>query len=316
MDFGDILIVVSYVIVLLCPLAIAIFDSYELDLRTHVKHLVENTSLSYAKQNVLSAYFLTNKNSYVNFKKLPKIAKNLMKLLVIINSIALVYTPDVGIIHQLASIIMIIGISAIGIMFSTIIAEGIIEPKIEIKVTLEVEDLFLYYFDKEYPDISSILTPIYTQTKDKKYKHRLKSKSMKYFDREYQKDLLQESRFGATLEFFIATFEKALNDKNSESVFIAETLNSTNVSLLAKLIVILDDPLLISEIVDEESDISIDFNGNLRKLVTDISEKVENIQKIGKNTFVSEKTLAEHEVKQQAKERLNLLLKQNFDIIN
>ncbi len=83
-------------------------------------------------------------------------------------------------------------------------------------------------------------------------------------------------------------------------------------SILAKLLIIISDPLLKEKIVLNKLDSAKEFNKLFSDMVYDIKENVENIKRIDEQLIKYEQELSKQKEAQQVSEKLDFLIQQKF----
>lgn len=175
------------------------------------------------------------------------------------------------------------------------------------------KDIINFYFDTNYSSISSILNPIYKHARTDTARYHLLANIETSNQDEFGHYI---SRFGNSLNNFTLLFEKASTETASERVFISELLKSKNVGLIAKLIVILEDTVLIEQLVNEQGNATSKvFNDSLEQMIESLESEVDKIQKLSEETLNTEETMIKYKKATEAREKLDLLVGQDFTLI-
>lgn len=313
MNVNNIILVVGYLIFFSCPLLFNIYKDYKNNLINDVSMSLIGLSITPELQVDIKRVFL--KKRYLVRQHATNVAKYLGFPLAFILPIFALSLPNEPFIGELFLRILF-GIINILIGSAFYMGSDIFFYDRKPKIKVSAEDLFSVYFKKEYPSLHSFLIPIYTNisiTSSRKAFNHVNHKNMYESynnDRYHTKNYL--TRFGHNLFLFTTIFEKAILEDHSKAAFNKEISKPENIDILAKLIVFLDKPALIKQLNNEtNNDSATIFNDSFEKMVSDLSENVRESHIEGKQLQILKRELEE----QKAKEQLDLLVKQNFNLL-
>lgn len=313
MIFNIILVTMGYIIFFSCPI---LFTRYK-DYKRTLKHAVSMSLIGLSvttnlKANMEIVYL---KNRYLVRQHIATVAKYVGFSLAYILPFFTFSMPDEPLIGVLLLRILLgtmnIAVGSIFYMVSDVLNYNR-EPKVEVSH----EELLSVYFKKEYPTLQSFLIPIYTHIGVTDSRHIFAYVNLKNKYESYNSDIYRTknylSRFGHNLFLFTTIFEKAILDESSKALFNAEISKIENIEVLAKLIVFLEDPALIKQLINETNNESATiFNDSLEKMVSELDKSMKKNQIEDEKLQVVQSKLDE----QIAKERLDLLVKQSFILI-
>lgn len=221
----------------------------------------------------------------------------------LVNTYFIVAPPDSSLWGRILLTVMF---SLLAMITSMFIIGNVYIIHAEETTKIPMEDILKVYFKKTNPELTYLFVPIYTNIYVPENRLNIKAELETYYGS--PKTYL----FGKNLVIFAKIFEKAFKNKNTESVFTSEILKDENVSILAKLLIILSDPLLKEQIVLNKLDSAKEFNKLFSDMVYDIKENVENIKRIDEQLIKSEQELSKQKEAQQVREKLDFLIQQKF----
>lgn len=302
------LFILTYILFLASTALIPYYDESNEKLKSYVDSQLFETNLSSTKRAEMSLLYL--KHNKLLFQKAHKIFIALSYLLGLLTAIWFIASPELSMIENIITIILFTIINAGVAAFVYLIAEDCFSYT-EHKFTIKPEAILNFYLKKEYPKLSSILMPVYKHASIDSYRRKLEVPNKKYT---FSLDVM--SRFGLCLIRFINTFEKAMLGENSKVAFNSTVLKAENIDVLSKLIVMLEEPLLINQLIyEEENETALLFNNNLEKMVNELEKEINTITKSEITTAKLETSISKENQEKQARETLDLLVKQNFNLI-
>lgn len=316
MNIEIVLIVVSYIILLVSPILLIVFEDYNMDLNNGIEAGLQQATLSLNTKTAMEESFLTSKLRYIVFPHAAKILYSLIVILTFINNYWLMSKLQANLQSDLlvddfwfCFLLCVIGTGFVCGIIYFIAREMDYNNSIQIEVNVNALDIHSNYINKKYPELASILIPIYKYVHIKDNRSKLETRPIR------QKDGRYLSRFGKSLVRFEKIFEDSLYTDCAKSLFKYEVLDSDKVELLAKLTVILEDPLLIEELVfeDETNEIAKEFNDSLSGMLDNLEEKIIKAKELDIELKDNTQFLEKQLVKKQTKEKLELLVKQSFD---
>lgn len=302
-DFLTILFFISCIIACLFGILCCIAFNYkELFIET-VNKSIDNSVLTDYFKDVIKKFYLN---------KRPKHISNVGFLFLIlwtITSIANTYYLfsffDSTIYEDIFfTIVLTVFFMAISSIFLDYIAMAITYKLAE----PDIEAILSKYFTENYPEIKYLFVPVYSILANPSKREELNGESKPNFF-----TTTKATVFGTNLVKFTTLFEKAIQDDNAEKVFKAETLKSDNVSLLAKMVVLLSDPLLKEQLVSNEFETAKEFNSLFGKMVEDLEQQITNMQKLDAQLKTSEQELKEQKEAQQVRDHFDFIIKQKFN---
>lgn len=305
-----ILLIISYIIVLACPVVYFIFHDYKKTFRTQVEANLRKTLLNQADKNKVTDLYI--RKNHLFLKNLSNISLVFGILLGVSIAIYIGYIPKNPFGTALISTLVIMVTLMLATLSYCLADEFLYNKSISINCT--TEEILSFYFNKKYPENSAILIPIYNHIIIDKNRTKFEANPIKPYT--YYRANQNLTRFGDSLLLFTKAFDKAMQEDASTKVFNSEILTAENIDTLSKFMVILDEPDLLKQVISEDgNEYAIAFNDVFEKMVNDLMEKVDSIQKVGltiteANILMNKKTSEE-----KSRERLALLVKQNFNII-
>lgn len=304
------LLISSYIIVLSCPIVYFIFRDYEKIFRTQVEANLRKTLLTQSDENKIADLYIRKKHLFL--KNLSNLSLIVGIVLGVSNAIYIGYIPkDLLGTTLLATLVVIITLMFVSLSYC--VADEFLYNK-SIAINCTTEEILSFYFNKKYPENSAILIPIYNHIIIDKNRAKFESQTIEPYT--YYRANQNLTRFGDSLLLFTKVFDKAMQEDDSTKVFNSEILTAENIDTLSKLMVILDENDLLTQVVSEDgNEYAIAFNDVFEKMVNDLMEKVDSIQKVGLTITEANILMAKKTEEEKSRERLALLVKQNFNVI-